>query len=108
MDTRSDCEVSIIDAARIIYHTRAPNDGQIHRVYALMKSGALRPNANAGPPLKWTTTELSLADFLAAHRVVHAKSRHAQQDQAQHAPDLAQEKPAGRLTDDDAKTEMLL
>lgn len=69
MATSSDRPISMIDAARLIFRTRTPSDKQVHRIYQLMKAGALTVRNFAGPPLKWTTTEAAVADFLAAGQV---------------------------------------
>jgi hypothetical protein len=69
MSISSERSVSIIDAARFIYRTRSPSDRQVHCVYQQMKAGTLRVRHYAGPPLKWTTTEEALAEFLAASQL---------------------------------------
>jgi hypothetical protein len=61
--------VSIVDAARLIYRTRAPSQRQIRRVYERMKAGVLELHRAGGDPLEWTTTEQSLADYLATRMV---------------------------------------
>jgi hypothetical protein len=61
--------VSIVEAARLIYRTRAPSERQIRRVYERMKAGVLEVHRASGEPATWTTTEQSLADYLAARMV---------------------------------------
>jgi hypothetical protein len=69
MSSTTDRVISIIDAARLIFRTRNPTDEQIHRVYKQMKSRSLAVHDVSGPPLKWTTTEEAVADFLAANKI---------------------------------------
>ena len=56
--------LSIVEATRLIYRTRTPTDQQIHRIYEQMKAGLLRTHQRGGSPLRWTTTEDALAEFL--------------------------------------------
>jgi hypothetical protein len=65
----TDKELSLVEAARVIYRTAAPSDEQIQRVYRRMKSGALAVRDFGRNPLEWTTTEGALADYLAARMV---------------------------------------
>jgi hypothetical protein len=57
--------LSIAEAAQTIYKVDAPSEQQIGRVYAHMKSGALRVNHRDRPSKQWTTSEDAVADFLA-------------------------------------------
>jgi len=66
MPKSSSKELSIVEAARLIYHTRSPSDEQIQRVYKRMKSGSLPVRDYGRAPLEWTTTEQALADYLAS------------------------------------------
>jgi hypothetical protein len=65
----ADKELSIVEAARVIFRTAVPSDEQIQRVYKRMKAGTIPVRAYGGDPLKWTTTETALADFLAAQMI---------------------------------------
>lgn len=57
--------ISIVEAARVIYHTREPDEKQLRSVYQRMKAGVLPVRDYGNAPLEWTTTEQDLADFLA-------------------------------------------
>ena len=82
--------VSLVEAARLIYRTRTPNDKQIHRVYQQMKAGVLRVHNHGGPPLKWTTTEAALAEFLAASKIEHTLGHPAIEAAKKQTRELAQ------------------
>ena len=69
MSSQTDRVISIVDAARLIFRTRNPTDEHIHRVYKQMKSRTLAVHDASGPPLKWSTTEEAVADFLAANKI---------------------------------------
>jgi len=69
MTANSPQVLSIVEAARLIYRTRSPDDKQIHRVYQQMKTGALKVRDHGATPLKWTTTEGALAEFLATNQI---------------------------------------
>jgi hypothetical protein len=84
MAITSDRAISLVEAARLIFRTSTPNDKQVHRVYELMKAGALAVRDHAGPPLKWTTSEAALAEFLASRREARANR---QQPGQRHADD---------------------
>lgn len=107
MTTSSDRVLSIVDAARVIYRTRSPSDKQVHRVYEQMKIGTLKVRDYGGPPLKWTTTEEALAEFLAANQVERAKAQQAIQDAIRRSREGADEKPIARTTDDANEMEKL-
>jgi hypothetical protein len=66
---------SIVDAARLIYRTRTPNERQIRRVYQRMKAGLLRIHEGDGEPTEWTTTEQALAEYLATSMVSRGHKR---------------------------------
>jgi hypothetical protein len=74
MSSSHDRSISIVEAARFIFRTRAPTEKQLRRVYEQMKAGALRVLDNRGPPLRWTTTESALADYLAGRQLDRARS----------------------------------
>ncbi len=57
--------LSLIEVARLIFRTPHPSDQQIGRVFERMKAGALRVHQRGATPRDWTTTEDSLAEFLA-------------------------------------------
>ncbi len=65
MSKTTNRRLNLIEATRILYHTDAPTDEQIGRVYGRMKSGAIRVDDDRGEPHDWITTEKSLADFVA-------------------------------------------
>lgn len=65
MPQSSQKPVSIVEAARLIYRTRSPSERQIRRVYQRMKAGLLEVHEYGGEPTEWTTTEQSLAEYLA-------------------------------------------
>jgi hypothetical protein len=100
--------ISIVEAARLIFRTSTPSDGQIHRIYELMKSGALQVHAFRGSPLRWTTTEEALAEFLAAHRVQQVKSSHAAHVEVAEKPALQADPPPPRKANDADETDLLL
>ncbi|MGD9645790.1 MAG: hypothetical protein AB7U73_08765 [Pirellulales bacterium] len=57
--------LSVVEAARLLFRTPTPDDQQIGRVFERMKSGALRVHQRGRNPREWTTTEESLAEFMA-------------------------------------------
>jgi hypothetical protein len=69
MPQSSQKPVSIVEAARLIYRTRSPSERQIRRVYQRMKAGLLEVHEYGGEPTEWTTTEQSLAEYLATSMV---------------------------------------
>ena len=75
----SDRSVSLVHAARTLYGIRTPNDAQIARVFQLMKSGALPARDGGTNPLKWTTTETALAEFMARRELRRAHARNDRQ-----------------------------
>ncbi len=66
MPKASNRELSIVEVARLFYHTASPSDEQIQRVYKRMKSGAIPVHDYGREPIEWTTTEEAFAEFLAA------------------------------------------
>lgn len=71
--------MSVVQAARTLFRTRTPSDEQVHRVFRLMKSGALAVRDASGAPLAWTTTESALADFLAENETRRAGTAQAKE-----------------------------
>jgi hypothetical protein len=67
--------VSLVQATRTLYGTRAPSNDQLTRVFRLMKSGVLPARDGGVDPLKWATTELALAELLAHWQVRRAHVR---------------------------------
>lgn len=57
--------LSLVEVARLIFRTPHPSDQQIGRVFERMKVGALRVHQRGATPRDWTTTEESLAEFMA-------------------------------------------
>ncbi len=57
--------LSLVEVARLIFRTPHPSDQQIGRVFERMKAGALRVHHRGATPRDWTTTEESLAEFMA-------------------------------------------
>lgn len=57
--------LSLVEVARLIFRTAHPSDQQIGRVFERMKAGALRVHQRGATPRDWTTTEESLAEFMA-------------------------------------------
>jgi hypothetical protein len=80
MTDGSDKPVSLVEATRLIYGTAAPSERQIRRVYERMKSGALKVSAYGREPLEWTTSEHSLAEYLAAGMLNRRKTSSAAND----------------------------
>jgi len=70
-----DKQVPLIEAARTLYRTRAPSDKQVFRVIQLMKSGAIPTKHQGKTPLKWTTTEAALADYMARRQLKRSDAR---------------------------------
>jgi len=57
--------LSLVEVARLLFRTPHPSDQQIGRVFERMKAGALRVHQRGATPRDWTTTEESLAEFMA-------------------------------------------
>lgn len=99
--------LSIVEAARVIYRTRSPSERQLRRVYQRMKSGVLKVHDYGGEPMRWTTTEQSLAEYLATSMVQTRKPppRAGRTQQAgtlaggQGSPSTSQRRQARRLRD---------
>lgn len=107
MANSQDRSVSIVDAARLIFRTSAPSDKQVRRVYELMKVGAIRVRDYGGPPLRWTTTEGALADFLASQRESRAIVKRASHLLAKPTATLESALTPAARHDDDEATENL-
>lgn len=61
--------ISLVQAARLLYRTKAPSGEQIDRVLELMRSGELSAHDGGKNPQRWTTTNVAIADYLATKRV---------------------------------------
>jgi len=107
MTTSSDRSISIVETARMIFRTAAPSDKQIHYVYERMKSGALKVQNFGGSPLKWTTTEAALAEFLADHRLSHATEKQIRKQALSRTYDLPDELVPVRSTSAEEESEQL-
>lgn len=57
--------LSLVEVARLLFRTAHPSDQQIGRVFERMRAGALRVHQRGASPRDWTTTEESLAEFMA-------------------------------------------
>lgn len=100
MPTTQEKPVSLVQVARTIFRTRSPSEEQIYRVYELMTSGVLPSRDGGSSPLKWTTTEAALAEFLANHQMRRATVQRGDgsDGEGHHArPTTAQDDRAARL-----------
>jgi hypothetical protein len=107
MSVIHDRTVTIVDAARLIFRTSAPDDRQVHRVYELMKVGAIRVRDCGGSPLRWTTTEGALADFLTSQREARMKVQRSSQRLRKPNAGLGDEHPLAALHEDDEESDKL-
>lgn len=57
--------LSLVEVARVVFRTPHPSDQQIGRVFERMKAGVLHVHQRGRTPWDWTTTEASLAEFMA-------------------------------------------
>ncbi len=67
--------LALVEVARLLFRTPHPNDQQIGRVFERMKAGALRVHERGRTPLDWTTTEESLAEFMANEMLKRQSAR---------------------------------
>ena len=75
MPSSKDKPVPLARAAQTLYGTRSPDDGQIQRVFQLMATGVLPARSGGADPLKWTTTEADLAEFMAQQQLRKARKK---------------------------------
>ncbi len=84
-----DKPVSLVGAARLLCGGPTPSDDQIARVFKLMKCGVL-PARDGGPdPMKWSTTESALAEFMAQRQLQRSAAKPGSQ------PTLSNDKDGG-------------
>lgn len=107
MAATQDRTISIVDAARLIFRTSTPSDKHVHRVYELMKIGAIKVRDHGGSPLKWTTTEVALAEFLASQREAHSNLVRASHRLAKPNAEMEPTGPLAALHEDDEEAEKL-
>lgn len=67
--------LSPVEVAQLWFHTASPTPDQLKKVYTKMKAGAIQLNDPHAPPGRWTTTEESLATFLASRRAMQEAAR---------------------------------
>jgi hypothetical protein len=89
-----------LEVAQTYYATPKPSGDQLRRIYARLKSGAIELNDPQAPPGRWTTTEASLARFLA--------TRQAKQEAARHGVCVSREERSAISDTNTATSSMLL
>ena len=80
--------LTVIDAARLMFRTKSPSQAQVSRIQKLIKAGALSNCHCEGPPLNWTTTAGSIAEYLAKESLQKQTAKHATSSGEVKAPSI--------------------